>query len=149
MATLPDLSTFLGSEYHNRSSSSQYHYGDYHYGDYGFDCRLPAFAGWNQSDCGDVSTHVLVLLIFAAGTGVILLAAGIRRPVPPSVHPPEPEQNWWGEPVHPVGMPIVLWPRGDSRVCQFGMVRIWPGWIRTGSVMPLASAIRWYWLPSP
>jgi len=35
-------------------------------------------------------------------------------------------------------------------VCgDYGMVSTWPGWIRSGFAMPFASAMRWYWLPSP
>ena len=32
--------------------------------------------------------------------------------------------------------------------CQ-GIVSTWPGWIRSGLAIPLASAMRWYLLPSP
>jgi hypothetical protein len=32
---------------------------------------------------------------------------------------------------------------------QAGMTRSWPGRMRSGLSMPLASAMRWYWLPSP
>ncbi|MGW5151713.1 Hsp70 family protein, partial [Rhodococcus koreensis] len=68
IGTIPDL--FLGL--------TDYSYGYYYYGDHVGDCDQSAFAGWGREfDCGLVSRHVIALLTVAAGTGVMLLAAGV------------------------------------------------------------------------